>query len=127
MIESFKKSTIFFTNHDAALSIVKQTSLIINFIDKLNLRLVRAFEYIQRFNIIIKHKSDKQHIVSDVLFRLASENDENSFDSEELDALIITLIVINMMKLNALFITILIEINDEFKVKIINEYSIDSK
>jgi hypothetical protein len=108
MIEFFKKSTIFFTNHEAILSIVKQTFLIIIFIDRLNLRLVRVFEYIQRFNLIIKHKSDKQHIVSDALFRLVNENDEyNIFESKELDAL---------------FIIVLIEMNSAFKKKIIVEY-----
>ncbi len=107
MIESFKKSTILFIDHDSVLSIVKQTSLVISFIDKLNLRLIRASKYIQRFNIIIKHKSEKQHIVSDALFRLASENDENALDFEELDAL---------------FITTLIEMNLTFRKKIIDEY-----
>jgi hypothetical protein len=108
MIESSKKFIILFTDHEFALSIVKQTSLVITFIDKLNLRLIRAFEYIQRFNVIIKHKSDKQHIVSDALFRLVSGNDEfNIFESEELDAL---------------FIIILIEMNSTFRKKIIAEY-----
>jgi hypothetical protein len=112
MIESFKKLTILFTDHESALRIVKQTSLIISFIDRLNLRLIRVFEYIQRFNIIIKHKSGKQHIVSDALSRLISENDEFASDSEELDAL---------------FIIILIEMKSSFKFKIIHEYSTDLK
>jgi hypothetical protein len=113
MIESFKYSTILFTDHEFALRIVKQTNLLISSIDRLNLRLIRAFEYIQRFNLIIKHKSDKQHIVSDVLFRLVSENDDiNISESEEL---------------NALFTTILIEMNSNFKFKIIFEYFTDSK
>jgi hypothetical protein len=103
MIESFKKFIILFTDHEFALSIVKQTSRIITFIDRLNLRLIRAFEYIQRFNVIIKHKSDKQHIVSNALSRLVNENDEfNIFELNEL---------------NALFIIILIEMNFAFKKK----------
>jgi hypothetical protein len=56
MIKFFKKSIILFIDHESILSIVKQTSLNISFTDRLNLRLIRAFEYIQRFNIIIKHK-----------------------------------------------------------------------
>jgi hypothetical protein len=108
MIESFKKSTILFTNHETALSIAKQTSLIISFIDRLNLRLIRVFEYIQRFNLIIRHKSDKQHIVSDALSRLVSENDEsNILESDELDVS---------------YIIILVEMNFEFKFRIISEY-----
>ncbi len=122
MIESFKKLIILFTNHESAVSIVKQISLSIISTDRLNLRLIRVFEYIQRFNVIIKHKFDKQHIVSDALSRLASENDENVFDSEELNALIA-----EIMNLNALFIIILVEMSDEFRIKIISEYFSNSK
>jgi hypothetical protein len=111
-IKSFKKSIILFTNHEIALSITKQTSLVITFIDKLNLRLIWVFEYIQRFNVIIKHKSDKQHIVSNALSRLDSENNE---------------LISNSKKLNALFIITLIEINLVFKTKILDEYVTDSK
>jgi hypothetical protein len=113
MIESSKKLTILFTDHEFALNIVKQTSLIITSIDRLNLRLIRAFEYIQRFNLIIKHKSNKQHIVSDALSRLVSENDDsNTLESKEL---------------NALFIITLVEMSSEFKFKIIFEYFSDSR
>jgi hypothetical protein len=112
MIESFKKLTILFTDHEFTLKIVKQTFLIINFIDRLNLRLIRVFEYIQRFNIIIRHKSNKQHIVPDVLSRLVSENDEFVSNSKELDTL---------------FIIILIETKSSFKFKLVHEYSTNLK
>jgi hypothetical protein len=113
MIEFFKKSTILFIDHESALRIVKQTSLFTFFIDRLNLRLIRVFEYIQRFNVIINYKSDKQHIVSNALFRLVSDNDEsNIFESEELDVL---------------FIIALVEMKFKFKAKIIDEYFTDSK
>jgi hypothetical protein len=74
--------------------------------------LIRVFEYIQRFNVIIKHKSDKQHIVSNALSRLDSKNNELAFNSEEL---------------NTLFIITLIEMNLVFKTKILDEYFTDSK
>jgi hypothetical protein len=113
MIKFFKKSTILFTDHESVLRIVKQTSLFTFFIDRLNLRLIRVFEYIQQFNVIIKHKSDKQHIVSDALSRLVSDNDEsNTLESEELDVL---------------FIIALIKMKFKFKAKIIDEYFTDSK
>ncbi len=86
------------------------------------LTLIRVFEYIRRFNVIIKHKFGKQHIVSDALFCLASENDENVFDSKELNAL-----VVDIMNLNALFIITLMKMSDEFKIKIISEYFSNSK
>ncbi len=112
MIESFKKLTILFTDHESALRIVKQTFLIISFIDRLNLRLIRAFEYIQRFNIVIKHKFDKQHIVLDALSRLASNNNEFVSDVREL---------------NVLFTITLVEMNFDFRFKIISEYFSNSK
>jgi hypothetical protein len=107
MIEFVKKSIILFTDHDSTFDIVKQTSLLIIFTYKLNLRLVRAFKYIQWFNLIIKHKSNKQHIVLNALSRLDNENNELTSDSKIL---------------NALFITTLIEMNDECRNKIISEY-----
>jgi hypothetical protein len=112
MIESFKKFTILFTDHESVLRIAKQTFLITSFIDRLNLRLIRVFEYIQRFNVIIRHKSNKQHIVLDVLSRFVSDNDEFVSNSEKLDAL---------------FIIILIEMNSSFKIKFIHEYFTDLK
>ena len=87
-VKSSKLSSIIYTDHEAFLKIVKQISLSISSIDKLNLRLVRAFEYIQRFSLIIRHKSEEFHVVSNVLFRLFitnnslsnSVNNENEFD-----------------------------------------------
>ena len=50
---------VIYTNHETALNIAKQIILIVNFIDKLNFRFVRIFDYMQRFNLNIKHKFDK--------------------------------------------------------------------
>jgi len=43
-------------------------------VKKLNLRLVRASEYLQRFRLKIQYKSKKTNIISDTLFRLFSSN-----------------------------------------------------
>ena len=106
LIESSKHATIVHTNHEITLSIAKQTTLFIFSTDKLNLRLVRVSNYIQRFNLIIKHKSEKLHIVFDALSRLSSSARFDQLDDE----------------LNVLFITSLIEIDVEFKDRIIEEY-----
>ena len=80
-------------------------------IDKFNLRFVRVSNYIQRFNLDIRHKSDKQHIVSDVLSRLISDNinapmirnsDKNEFD--------------------ALFTISLVEMKKDFRNRILENY-----
>ena len=108
-IDSFALSIVIYTNHDSTLEIVKQISFIISSIDKFNLRFVRASNYIQRFNLDIRHKSDKQHIVSDALSRLISFNDniKKSFDENEL---------------NALFITTLIEMKKVFRNRLLKDY-----
>ena len=49
LIESFKLSTIVYIDHEVSVEILKQTNFSTSFIDKLNLRLIRASEYIQRF------------------------------------------------------------------------------
>lgn len=59
LIETSKNATIFYTNHEAALKIVRQTILFILSRYKLSLKLIKAFNYIQRFNIILKHKPKK--------------------------------------------------------------------
>ena len=83
-------------------------------IDKFNLRFVRASDYIQRFNLDIRHKSDKQHIVFDVLSRLVSDNINASVirnsDENELDVL---------------FTISLIEMKKDFRNRILDDYKID--
>ena len=104
---------VMYTDHDAALRIVKQISLTTFSIDKLNLRLIRISDYLQRFNLNIRHKLDKQHIVFDALFRLASVSIEIKIDATDED------------ELDTLFITSLIELDEAFRKKIIDEYAID--
>ncbi len=98
-------------------------------IDKLNLRLVRANMYLSQFDLDIKHKSKRDHVISNVLSRLSSfqsdetkitdnsnnnvENDENS-NSNILDD-------INV------YVEILIEMSSNFKTRLVNVYKIDKK
>ena len=99
---------VIFTNHDAILNIVNQTSFTTSFIDKFNFRFVRISNYIQRFDLDIRHKFDKQHIVSNALFKLASDNvNASNHDDDEL---------------NALFIISFVEMKSKFKQRILNDY-----
>ena len=50
---------IIYIDHDVALDITKQTSFFTSFTNKLNFRLVKTLNYIQRFNFNIRHKSSK--------------------------------------------------------------------
>ena len=107
---SKQKSIVIFIDYDVALNIIKQINMIIIFIDKFNLRLVKIFDYIQRFELNIRHKSNKQYIVSNILFKLININIDTIFDENEL---------------NVLFTTALIEIEKNCFKKIIKNYFID--
>jgi hypothetical protein len=54
-----EQSTIIYTDHTAAVEIERQFSLNTIAVKKLNLRLVRASEYLQRFRLKIQYKSEK--------------------------------------------------------------------
>lgn len=73
----------------------------------MNLRLVRVSNYLQWFDLDIRHKSNAQHIVSNALSRLASSNNKDTIKNNEL---------------NALFIVALVKMNDNFRIRILNEY-----
>ena len=109
---STEKFIIIYTDHDVALSIFKQISMIIIFTDKLNLRLIKVSDYIQRFELKLRHKSDKAHIIFNTLFKFVSINIiiDTTHDENELDAL---------------FITAVIDLNKVFRKKIMNKYNID--
>ena len=108
MIDSFEQEfTIIFTNHDVVLNIIKQISMTTIFIDKLNFRFVRVSDYIQRFDVELRHKSDKQHIVSNVLFRFVNINID---------------IASNEKELNVLFIVVFVEIEKDFRRKFVANY-----
>ena len=53
--------------------ISKQTSLKTTSTDKLNLRLVRASQYLSVFNIELRYKAGKSNIVPNALLRLAAK------------------------------------------------------
>ena len=59
IVETISRTIIIYIDHDVAIDIAKQATLIIIFVNKLNFRLMRAFDYIQRFNLDIKYKLDK--------------------------------------------------------------------
>ena len=114
IVEISSNKTIVYIDHEFALDIANQITMTTISIDKFNLRLVRASNYIQRFNLDIRHKSNKQHIVSDVLSRLVNDNINASvirnFDENEFDAL---------------FTISLIEMKKNFRNRIFDDYKID--
>lgn len=65
---------IVYTDHSATVQIVKQTSLNTVSTEKLNLRLIRASEYLQRFRLDVRYKPGKSNVIPDALSRLASRD-----------------------------------------------------
>jgi hypothetical protein len=60
-----------FTNYASLISILKKSNLIIIiFINKLNLCLVRAKEYLSKFLLLIRYKLSKANFVLNALFKL---------------------------------------------------------
>lgn len=75
IIESSKLKVIIQTDHSAIINIFQQlliTSTTSTM--RLNLRLVRASQFLQQFRLDVCHKPGKEHIVPDALSRLASAN-----------------------------------------------------
>lgn len=71
LIESTKALlVVIYTDYSAAVLISRQTTLITSSTDKLNLRLVRASQYLSSFNLAVRHKAGKSNIVPDTLSRL---------------------------------------------------------
>lgn len=106
-----------YTNYSATIDIIKQSSLTTTFTLQFNLRLIRASQYLQRFELDVRYKLKKRNVVSDALSRLASTN-TIYFASP------------NYAKLDALYAydytIILVEMSEKFKQRIVKEYYRDS-
>ena len=129
MIDFIKKSFIvIYIDHFVVVSISRQIILIIFNIDKLNLRFVRASQYLFNFNIIIRHKFDKFNIMLDALSRLSNKTTIDVTNKIEiLDILYEYLVKLTNEKFRTIIIqdlstityhVILIKIFDDFKNKL---------
>ncbi len=89
IIESSKSSVIIQTDHSAIIDILQQSSITSTTSTmRLNLRLVRASQFLQQFKLDVRHKPGKEHIIPDALSRLASANTQHPDPQHsELDAL----------------------------------------
>ena len=90
---SIKLSVIVFTDYSASIAIIKQISLSLLNINKLNLCLICALQYLSAFFLNIYHKSEKQDIVLNILLHLFRKYNT---DTEEDNKLIFHIILIKM-------------------------------
>ena len=131
MIDSMEKSpTIIYTDHSAAIPISRQTSLMTSSTDKLNLRLVRASQYLSSFNLAIRHKSGASNVVPDALLRLQALPDIPVAEKADiLDCLYGNVVSLNAAEHDALlpkvfmYHSTLVEMTDDFKRRLIEAYS----
>ena len=77
LIKTCQLSTIYYINHSFITKIVNQIILFISFIDKLNFRFVRAFQYFSQFDFKIRHRSKKLNTIFDAFFKLIIDVDKN--------------------------------------------------
>lgn len=112
LIESSKHKVVIQTDHSAILDIIKQRSIVTTTSTmRMNLRLVRASQFLCQFNLDVRHKPGKENIVPDALSRLASTNPSTlPPDYNELDAL---------------YTATLIGIDENFRKKILAAYKKD--
>ena len=66
-----KSSVVMYINYFVIVLISRQINLITSSINKLNLRLMRAFQYLLMFDLFVRHKINKANIVSDALSRFS--------------------------------------------------------
>ena len=100
--------TIIYIDHDAAFDIAKQTTLITSSIDRFNLRLIHASNYVQRFNLKIKHKFEKLHLILNALFRLSTKMSLFSHNKDD--------------ELNVLFTISFVKMTSKFRNRIVADY-----
>ena len=90
MVESSKHSVRVQIDHFVILDIMKQNSIISTTSTmRMNVRLIRASQFLRQFDLDVRHKPGKEHILPDALSRLTSINTDVSIskDHSELDAL----------------------------------------
>ena len=92
----------------------------------MNFRLIRVNDYIQRFDLNIRHKSNKFHLVSNVLSKLVSLNDSQTSSEKELNVFFIFVDVdTNHSNADVYFICSLMKMNETFEQKILDDYKVD--
>ena len=108
------KSTIIYIDHSATIIIVRQTSINTILTEKLNLRLIRASKYLQRFHLNVRYKTNKSNIILDALSRLASREKYSILTSNES--------VFNALYKICGFSVSLVEVSENFRKRLLNSY-----
>jgi len=131
MIEFTKKPSItIYTDHSITISIARQIFLSFFNTDKLNLRLVRASQYLFTFELNIRYKSDNNNLISDALFRLLRERSfENTSSIKREEILEILHISVKDFKNQCtyVFAVFLVEMSSNFRRRLLKAMNIDKR
>ena len=117
LIKFSKFSIMIQIDHSVTVKICKQKLITTtNLFIRNNIRFVRVSQYLSQFSLDVKHKFEKNNIISDALFRL-SNTDVVSFEKE------------NYSEFDAFYVynTTLIKINKNFNDRIVQNYINDFK
>ena len=82
--DAAERKPIVFTDHAATADIMKATSLSSSSTDKLNLRLIRASQYVSQYDPDIRWRPGKQNVVPDALSRLLHDEEEEVEQDDEI-------------------------------------------
>ena len=70
MIEFVTNMIIIYIDHAVSIFIARQTTLAMSFTNKLNFCLICVFQYLSKFNISFRHKTEKMNIIPHALSKL---------------------------------------------------------
>ncbi len=62
-------SIVIYTDYSTAIQIARQIIFFTSSTNKLNLKLIRASQYLFEFHLIIRYKTNKSNVVLDALFK----------------------------------------------------------
>ena len=133
MIEFTKKSSItMYTDHSTTISIARQTSLSSFNIDKLNLRLIQASQYLFIFKLNIRYKSGNKNLISDALFRLLRERSKNASNMKVKEILEILHTAVEDFAIcddhyTYVFAAFLVEMSENFRQQLLETMIIDKR
>ena len=115
LVQSSESPTIVQTDHSAIIEISKQKLITATTSTmRMNVRLVRASQFLSQFRLDIRHKPGKEHIIPDALSRLASTTLRPILadDHSELDVLYV-------------YNNTVVEMSNDFRKRLIAGYSTD--
>ena len=136
MIESSSvPPVIIYTDHSAAVPISRQTTLTTSSTDKLNLRLVRASQYLSGFELSIRHKAGKSNVVPDALSRLPGNSDKGKSQEQSQEGILDVLYGHAVKKSDMseeadaeiVYHITLVEMSDDFKSRLRKAYKEDDQ